>query len=98
MLYTKEKDGEKWITITHHHVKIDGDGNIIAGLGGKFNGKPVQHAIDHLTSQSKPAKTKSASNRYLSGYKPYFEGSYRTPFPLSYSFGLHSVVPLPNRL
>ena len=60
-LYTEEKEGEKWITISHQHVKIDGDGNIIAGLGGKFNGKSVQHAIDHLTSQNKPSKPKAAS-------------------------------------
>ena len=35
-------DKHKWITTeTGSHIKIDGDGNIVAGAGGKFNGKPL---------------------------------------------------------
>jgi hypothetical protein len=35
-------DKHKWITTeTGSHIKVDGDGNIVAGAGGKFNGKPL---------------------------------------------------------
>jgi hypothetical protein len=35
-------DEHKWITTeTGSHIKVDGDGNIVAGAGGKFNGKPL---------------------------------------------------------
>lgn len=35
-------DKHKWITTeTGSHIKIDGEGNIVAGAGGKFNGKPL---------------------------------------------------------
>lgn len=37
-----ETDKHKWITTeTGSHIKVDGDGNIVAGAGGKFNGKPL---------------------------------------------------------
>lgn len=35
-------DKHKWITTeTGSHIKVDGEGNIVAGAGGKFNGKPL---------------------------------------------------------
>lgn len=61
MIYTEESKEDKWITISHQHVLVGADGTIKAGLGGKFNGKPVQHAIDHLTSQSKASKPKASA-------------------------------------
>ncbi|NCB03410.1 MAG: hypothetical protein EOM67_14830, partial [Spirochaetia bacterium] len=69
MIYTEESKEDKWVTISHQHVLVGADGTIKAGLGGKFNGKPVQHAIDHLTSQSKP-KAKSASSSKEKVVKP----------------------------
>lgn len=35
-------NGEKWITTeTGSHIKVDGEGNIVAGAGGKFIGEPL---------------------------------------------------------
>ncbi len=63
ILYTEESKEDKWITISHQHVLVGADGTIKAGLGGKFNGKPVQHAIDHLTSQKSSPKAKAPSSK-----------------------------------
>ena len=63
MIYTEESKEDKWITISHQHVLVGADGTIKAGLGGKFNGKPVQHAIDHLTSQKSSPKAKASSSK-----------------------------------
>lgn len=63
-----ESDGEeKWITIFHRHVKVDANGNIVAGMGGKFNGKPVAHAVDHLTNKHKdtPYKPEKESTKKI---------------------------------
>lgn len=54
----EDPKGERWITIMGRHVKIDGNGNIIAGLGGKFNGKSISHAADHLSSPEGSKKNK----------------------------------------
>jgi len=55
--YLNESNDDKWVTIHHQHVLIGPDGTIKAGLGGKFNGKPIQHAIDTLNSQAKEKKS-----------------------------------------
>ena len=42
--------GERWITVRSHGdgpgspVKIDGEGKVVAGMGGRFNGKPIGEA------------------------------------------------------
>ena len=54
-----ENKGERWVTVMHRHVQIDGNGNIIAGLGGKFNGQPIKHAVDHLSSPEGSKKNKA---------------------------------------
>jgi len=59
-----DAQGEHWITIgggesaetgeaTGRHVKLDGEGHIIAGLGGKFNGDKINEIGEKKESESK---------------------------------------------
>ena len=59
-----DADGEHWITVNGgsktggkgggSHVKLDGEGNIVAGMGGKFTGKKISE-VPRRKAASSPA-------------------------------------------
>lgn len=63
------EDEDKWITVksgpsgsSASHVKIDENGKVIAGMGGKFNGKNISDAHKPESSKEKKAKSSITSN------------------------------------
>ena len=58
-----DADGEHWITVNGgsktggkgggSHVKLDGEGRIVAGMGGKFSGRILRAAAPSWTTRSR---------------------------------------------
>ena len=68
-------DDEGWITMNGCRVKLDENGTIIAGAGGKFNGKKVsdikkstQQNAKNATSQYKTKADAIGSNTFSQGF------------------------------
>ena len=73
-LWTRRRGGasDAWITVKPNgaghkgaHVEIDGQGNVIHGMGGKFNGQHISSAKGH--NAKAPAQRAAASAHAASG-------------------------------
>ena len=70
---------EKWITVnsgegrTGSHVKISETGEVLAGMGGKFNGQNISR-LGEKPSKTEPAKKTSSSGGFGSMIKSKLSG------------------------
>ncbi|QLW76007.1 DUF2213 domain-containing protein [Citrobacter freundii] len=63
--YLFAEDEEKWITINGAHVKVDGDGEVIAGAEGKIGGSAGKKSSSKLTPNEKSAISSYSGDNFL---------------------------------
>lgn len=64
-----EGDGEQWITTKNgHHVLIDGEGTVKAGMGGNFNGEKISEAHKGSARSSSASSASKVSNSSKAKY------------------------------